>query len=164
MNAPRIDRLAAWRAAMAAESVATVAYAAAEVATLADPQETAVVASVSSVASDGEQGSDCAEPVASDADGFGDWETEPDLPPLPDAEHQQAVGGFLRAALMRPASWSDRPDCRPAQGAWRGGCGRNPPEYGGRWWQEREAPKGWRCWGCHPPDHLQPENVIDVLT
>jgi len=164
MNAPRFDYLAAWRAAMAAESVATVANAAGEVATPADRRKPPLLPLLPPLPAQKGQGGDCAEPVASDADGFGDWETEPDLPPLPDVEHQQAVGGLLRAALMRPASWSDRPDCRPAQGAWCGGCGRNPPEYGGRWWQEREAPKGWRCWGCHPPDHLQPEKVIEVLT
>ena len=85
-------------------------------------------------------------------------------PMLPEAEHRAAVAGLMRAALMRPPSWSDRPDCRPAQGAWCGGCGRHPPEYGGRWWQEREAPTGWRCWTCYPPAHLKPDNVREVAT
>jgi hypothetical protein len=28
-----------------------------------------------------------------------------------------------------------------------------------RWWTERHEPKGWRCAACHPPDHLNPEQV-----
>ncbi len=33
---------------------------------------------------------------------------------------------------------------------------------GGRWWREREQPKGWRCWACHPPDHLAPEQIVEA--
>ncbi|WP_147290859.1 hypothetical protein [Roseomonas gilardii] len=25
-----------------------------------------------------------------------------------------------------------------------------------RWWQEARNPTGWRCWRCHPGDHLKP--------
>lgn len=85
-------------------------------------------------------------------------------PVLPKAEHGAALGGLMRAALMRPPAWGERPDCRPAPGAWCGCCGRNPPAEGGRWWQEREAPKGWRCFTCHPPDHLKPGDVREVVT
>ena len=28
---------------------------------------------------------------------------------------------------------------------------------GTRWWQEARNPSGWRCWRCHPGDHLRPE-------
>ncbi|USQ71799.1 hypothetical protein [Roseomonas sp. TAS13] len=28
---------------------------------------------------------------------------------------------------------------------------------GTRWWQEARNPTGWRCWRCHPGDHLRPE-------
>ena len=28
---------------------------------------------------------------------------------------------------------------------------------GTRWWQEARNPTGWRCWWCHPGDHLRPE-------
>lgn len=27
-----------------------------------------------------------------------------------------------------------------------------------RWWQEARNPTGWRCWRCHPGDHLEPED------
>ncbi len=85
-------------------------------------------------------------------------------PVLPEAEHKAATAGLLRAALMRPPSWGERPDCCPAPGAWCSCCGRTPPAQGGRWWQERETPKGWRCWTCHPPDHLKPDQVREVMT
>jgi len=75
-------------------------------------------------------------------------------PVLSEAEHRAATGGLMRAALMRPPAWGERPDCRPTPGAWCGCCGRNPPAEGGRWWTESEAPKGWRCCVCFPPTHL----------
>lgn len=28
---------------------------------------------------------------------------------------------------------------------------------GTRWWREARNPTGWRCWRCHPGDHLRPE-------
>ena len=33
----------------------------------------------------------------------------------------------------------------------RGACRRCA---GRRWWQEARDPTGWRCWACHPGDHL----------
>jgi hypothetical protein len=27
---------------------------------------------------------------------------------------------------------------------------------GTHWWQEARNPTGWRCWRCHPGDHLKP--------
>lgn len=157
MSVGWLARLDAWREAMAAQDVAAVASGAASVAT---PELSANSMTLPPVATD-----------ASTSDENGEswdtaqaWEGETDLPAAPEKEHQRATGGMLRAALMRPASWTERPDCRPAPGAWCGCCGRIPPAYGGRWWQEREAPKGWRCWTCHPPDHLKPQDVREVLT
>ena len=67
------------------------------------------------------------------------------------------IGGLLRAARQRPPSWSD-----PAALPWPGCfC---PCRRGQRWWCERGAPKGWRCWACHPPDHTMPKNTPDTKT
>jgi hypothetical protein len=157
MSAAWLARLDAWRKAMEAESVATVASDDASVATPELPVNSTLLPSVATVAnafSDEGESLDIVEV----------WEGETDLPAAPGDEHQHATGGLLRAALMRPASWTERPDCRPAPGAWCGCCGRIPPAYGGRWWQEREAPKGWRCWTCHPPDHLKPAKYLVVAT
>lgn len=41
-------------------------------------------------------------------------------------------------------------DAEPPPGAWCGACGL-VRRQGGRWWRERDAPKGWRCLACHPP-------------
>jgi hypothetical protein len=85
-------------------------------------------------------------------------------PVLPEAEHRAALGGLMRAALMRPPSWPNA-TYRPTPGAWCGCCGRNPPAEGGRWWQEAEAPKGWRCATCYPPpSHLAGNGVCEVMT
>ena len=48
--------------------------------------------------------------------------------------------------LARPPSWATLDP--PPTGAWCLAC------RGGRFWREREAPRGWRCALCHPPDHL----------
>jgi hypothetical protein len=157
MSADWLARLDAWREAMAAQDVAAVASGGASVATQEPPANSTMLPPVATVASTPGYEGDSLDTVEV-------WEGEPDLPAAPDVEHQRATGGLLRAALMRPASWSERPDCHPASGAWCGCCGRNPPAYGGRWWQEREAPKGWRCFTCHPPDHLKPDQVREVMT
>jgi hypothetical protein len=57
------------------------------------------------------------------------------------------LDGYLRAALQRPPSWAD-PTALPSRGCFCSCC------KGRRWWREREAPKGWRCSVCYPPDHL----------
>ena len=86
-------------------------------------------------------------------------------PVLPEAEHGAALGGLMRAALMCPPAWGERPDCLPPPGAWCSCCGRNPPAFGGRWWQEAEAPKGWRCATCYPPpSNLAHNGVREVRT
>jgi hypothetical protein len=54
--------------------------------------------------------------------------------------------------LARPSSWAS-PD-PPPQGAWCLAC------RGGRFWREREAPRGWRCASCCPPDHLPGAAVV----
>lgn len=83
-------------------------------------------------------------------------------PVLLEGEHRAALGGLMRAALMRPPAWGERPDCRPAPGAWCSCCARNPPAVGGKWWQEAEAPKGWRCVTCYPPTHI-PEGRYRIV-
>ena len=64
-----------------------------------------------------------------------------------------AATSFL-AAHQRPPSWVD-PSALPSPGCFCSCC------HGQRWWREREMPKGWRCWQCHPPDHLMPEAVTE---
>ena len=62
---------------------------------------------------------------------------------------------YMQAALQRPPSWAD-PTALPSPGCFCNCC------KGQRWWRERDAPKGWRCWICHPPDHLPPETVTEI--
>ena len=53
----------------------------------------------------------------------------------------------------RPPAWAEEADApRPGD---RCRCCR-----GGRFWREREAPRGWRCASCHPPDHLSAAAVV----
>jgi hypothetical protein len=88
----------------------------------------------------------------------------PYLPSDPDPLRAE----LLIAARMRPPAWEG---AAPPRGAWCGCCGRNAPEAGGRWWQPRRprsdgkgiAP-GWRCWTCHPPDHLPAANMREART
>ena len=85
-------------------------------------------------------------------------------PVQPEAEHRAALAGLMRAALMRPPSWADATTW-PTPGAWCGCCSRQQPEAGGRWWQEAEAPKGWRCATCYPPpSHLAGNALCEVET
>jgi hypothetical protein len=84
-----------------------------------------------------------------------DWQEQ-------DRERLQSVsraitGGYLRAALQRPPSWAD-PAALPSRGFFCSCCQRQ------RWWREREAPKGWRCSICHPPDHLPADAVMELTT
>ncbi len=65
-----------------------------------------------------------------------------------------APDGLRRAALQRPPSWAD-PGARPSPGCFCSCC------LGRRWWGD---PCGWRCWACHPPDHLPPDAVKEVRT
>ena len=83
-------------------------------------------------------------------------------PVLPEAEHRTALVGLMRAAMMRPPSWANA-TTRPPPGAWCGCCSRHCAEAGGRWWTEREAPKGWRCAVCYPPpSHLAGNGVCEA--
>jgi hypothetical protein len=65
--------------------------------------------------------------------------------------------GSRAAGSQRPPAWPE-PAGPPPLGAWCFCCG------GRRWWRERQEPRGWRCWTCHPPDHLAPEQVDDART
>ena len=94
-------------------------------------------------------------------DGFDVPEPVPDWPEQ-ERERLQSLNrkianGYRRAALQRPPSWAD-PAALPSPGCFCSCC------KGRRWWCEREAPKGWRCWGCHPPDHLAEDAVTEVRT
>lgn len=59
-------------------------------------------------------------------------------------------------------AWSEVA-AEPPPGAWCACCGRRE-KRGGRWWRERREPKGWACATCHPPDHLDPRDVLEVTT
>jgi hypothetical protein len=78
------------------------------------------------------------------------------LPPLPQAQEVDA------SQLRRPPSWSDSADL-PQPGEWCTCCSR-VTRAGGRWWREAEAPSGWRCWTCHPPDGRPTTAVVEVRT
>jgi hypothetical protein len=66
----------------------------------------------------------------------------------------QTVAGL---AMHRPPSWAD-PAELPLHGSWCRCC------RGSRWWSERKVPRGWRCWTCHPPDHLPVDATRTVHT
>ena len=67
------------------------------------------------------------------------------------------IDGYLNAARQRPPSWSDSA-ALPSVGAFCSCCRQ------GRWWCEIIAPKGWRCWQCHPPVSTAPGSVREVKT
>ena len=74
-----------------------------------------------------------------------------------DAAHAALAAGLHVAARGRPPSWAD-PGAPPASGCFCTCC------KGQRWWRECEAPKGWRCSTCHPPDHLPPDAATEMRT
>lgn len=57
----------------------------------------------------------------------------------------------LSDASQQPPSWWRAKAHHPTSGATCACCD------GQRWWSTDE--RGWRCWTCHPPDHL-PANAI----
>jgi hypothetical protein len=63
------------------------------------------------------------------------------------------------------ASWPPRGNARP-RGPVPLRCPLPAPGAracrGQQWWCEAVAPKGWRCWQCHPPDHLDAEAVREM--
>ena len=82
--------------------------------------------------------------------------------PLPehariDIRQAAMVRGLLSVALQRPPSWAG-PAALPSAGCFCSCC------KGQRWWCEREPPEGWRCWACHPPDHLLADEVREART
>lgn len=85
-------------------------------------------------------------------------EPPPELSNADDSGAQARRVARLQVAVhRRPPSWSD-PAALPSVGCSCNCC------RGQRWWCEREAPKGWRCWTCHPPDHLPSSAIHEVLT
>lgn len=77
-------------------------------------------------------------------------------PPVDDARHQARMDGYRRAALRRPPSLPM--NATPGVGCYCTCCA------GQVWWCEREAPQGWRCVTCYPPDHLPADAVRRVGT
>ncbi len=73
------------------------------------------------------------------------------LPALPAARETVEA-----ARCARPPSWSETEDV-PLPGD-RCLCG------GRRWWRDAEAPRGWECWACHPPDPLPANRVSEART
>jgi hypothetical protein len=73
------------------------------------------------------------------------------------AADQQIAYGYDVAAPQIPPSWAG-PTSQPQQGATCSCC------RGGRWWREAYSPNGWRCWMCHPPDHLPNDAVMEIRT
>ncbi len=80
------------------------------------------------------------------------------LPPQAQAHAQEVDASQLR----RPPSWPDPADL-PRPGEWCTCCSRFT-RAGRRWWREAEAPSGWRCWTCHPPDGRPTTAVVEVRT
>ena len=70
---------------------------------------------------------------------------------------QGGRGASASIPRKQPVSWSEPADV-PLPGDTCGCC------RGGRWWCETERPKGWRCWACHPPDHLRARAVRELRT
>lgn len=77
--------------------------------------------------------------------------------PVPRADQPSHLVGYLNAAQQRPPSWTDS-TALPSRGCFCSCC------KGQRWWSERDAPKGWRCCTCHPPNHLPSEQTEIVQT
>jgi hypothetical protein len=67
------------------------------------------------------------------------------------------VPGLFQPARRLPPSWAD-PAALPSRGSFCSCC------HGQRWWCEREAPNGWRCSVCHPPDQLSANAVTEMRT
>jgi hypothetical protein len=84
-------------------------------------------------------------------------EPTPPQPSRADAARAALVAGLHVAARGRPPSWADLATL-PSRGCFCTCC------KGQRWWRECEAPKGWRCSTCHPPDHLPPDAVTEMRT
>jgi hypothetical protein len=63
-----------------------------------------------------------------------------------------ALDGLRRAAMQRPPSWAD-PSAALSRGCFCSCC------QSRRWWSDD---RGWRCWTCHPPDHLSPDAVAEI--
>jgi len=70
---------------------------------------------------------------------------------------QGEPGACASISRKRPVSWSEPADA-PLIGDTCSCC------RGARWWCETQEPSGWRCWSCHPPDHLRADAVREFRT
>ncbi len=77
--------------------------------------------------------------------------------PVPDCAFFGATIDRVPQPMKRPPSWA-APGEPPMPSASCSCCGT------GRWWCERDAPRGWRCWMCHPPDGLMADAIQEVRT
>ena len=74
--------------------------------------------------------------------------------PPTDPAHLDSAGAV---ELKLPVSWA-APAVRPVPGGYCSCC------HGMRWWSEAHNPRGWRCWTCHPPDHLSARAILEIRT
>jgi hypothetical protein len=63
-----------------------------------------------------------------------------------------ALRALRRAAMPRPPSWADSA-ALPSRGCFCSCCRSR------QWWGDA---RGWRCWTCHPPDHLSLDAVAEI--
>jgi hypothetical protein len=75
----------------------------------------------------------------------------------PIVSQSSSEAAYARTPVQRPVSWADPMDS-PTPGNFCSCCRSR------RWWCEARKPTGWCCWTCHPPDHLAPEQVVEVRT
>jgi hypothetical protein len=144
------DPLAGWRAwrlnHAVGPAVASVSKQARPAETEAERQNSAIVSAVSTAST---HTLEAAKPLAA-----------ADVPRLVTDRHTATLG---LATLRRPHATANPGDV-PSPRASCVCCSRLTPCNGGRWWCEIDTPKGWRCWTCHPPDHLPPSMVREVRT
>jgi hypothetical protein len=79
------------------------------------------------------------------------------LAATPDRKRSLVVDPQPMAPIREPRRWSYPAD-EPLDGDWCACCS------GQRFWCEAIAPKGWRCWTCHPPDHLPSSAIREIRT
>jgi hypothetical protein len=70
------------------------------------------------------------------------------------SKHVPRLDAFAGFGPRRPPSWSDL-TAQPTNGCLCSCCGNRR-----WWWCEAVAAKAWRCWTCHPPDHLNSDLAV----